>query len=156
MESGRRTLYIGGVNISPRVRLLAVALGSCVLAFPGSTAFAGVDGVDPSSEHLWTLIKDDTYSQKDTFSRGADALSSNLNGKMGELRTKRAAMTADTDEWDFSMKEVDASRAQLTSAMAMLAKAATPDTWNDAKVKVGDAWHRAQLALDAMNSTRTT
>lgn len=144
------------MNIFPRDRLLAFALGSVVFALVGNWARAGVDGVEAETGRLWSPIKDDTYSQRDAFSKGVDAMSARLDNQIGQLKAKRAAMTADTDEWDFSMKEVDAARAQLTSATAMLAKAATPDTWNDAKAKIGDAWHRAQLAVDAMNSTRTT
>jgi malate synthase len=142
------------MNMDMRIRLLAFALAPLSLAC--DLARAGVDGVDSETGHYWSPIKDDTYAQRDAFAKGVDALSLRLNQEMGQLKAKRAAMTADTDEWDFSMKEVDASRAQLTSAMVMLAKADTPDTWNDAKAKVGDAWHRAQLAVDAMNATRTT
>jgi hypothetical protein len=40
--------------------------------------------------------------------------------------------------------------------MNTLGKATTPETWNDAKEKIGEAWHRSQLAVDKMNSTRTS
>jgi hypothetical protein len=65
-------------------------------------------------------------------------------------------MTTDTKDWDFLMKSVDDSRALLVGRIDDLAKATTPETWADAKEKVGDAWHRAQEAVDKMNSARTT
>jgi len=114
MDANGPADYTAGMNMILRARLLAVVLASCALAFPGSRACAGVDGVDPGTGHLWTQIKDDTYAQKDPFYKGVDAMSSKLNDEMGALKAKRAAMIADTDEWDFCMKEVDASRAQLT------------------------------------------
>jgi hypothetical protein len=54
------------------------------------------------------------------------------------------------------MKEVDGSRVLLTGRMNELSAAATPETWADAKEKVGEAWKRSQLAVDNMNSTRTS
>jgi malate synthase len=126
------------------------------LALACGRVSAGIDGVEPETGHYWSPIKDYTYSQRDAFSKGVDGMLARLNQQVAQLKAKRAAMTADTDEWDFSMKEVDAARSQLISAATMLGKATTPETWADAKAKVGDAWHRAQLAVDAMNATRTT
>jgi malate synthase len=142
------------MNIVPCVRLLAFALAPFALACQGTCA--GVDGVESTTGHYWSSIQADTYSQRDAFTKGVDAMSARLNDQIAQLKAKRAAMTADTDEWDFSMKEVDASRALLTGYMTTLAKATTPDTWEDAKTKIGEAWHRSQLAVDAMNATRTT
>ena len=65
-------------------------------------------------------------------------------------------MTTDTKDWDFAMKEVDDSRSYLTSSMRELAKATTPETWSAAKDKVGEAWKRAQAAVDKMNATVTS
>jgi hypothetical protein len=154
MEFGRRARYIDSMNTILRIRLLACVLAPLALACHG--ACNGVDGVEPTTGHFWTLIKDDTYGQRDAFSKGVDNMLARLNDQVAQLKAKRATMTADTDEWDFSMKEVDASRALLMGMMAMLAKATTPDTWADAKAKIGDAWQRSQLAVDAMNATRTT
>lgn len=138
------------------LRPLAFALALFALTLAGGRAYAGVDGVDGPSGHLWTQIKEDTYSQKDHFSKGVDAMSSTLNEEIGELKAKRAAMTSDTSEWDFSMKEVGSCRDLLTDRIGMLARATTPETWAEAKDKIGEAWHGAMLAVDAMNATRTT
>ena len=65
-------------------------------------------------------------------------------------------MTSDTKDWDFAMKEVAESRVLLTGRISDLAAAATPESWADAKEKVGEAWKRSQIAVDNMKSTRTT
>jgi hypothetical protein len=155
MESLGRMGYLVGMNMTPTLRLLAIALGSLAFAVSGNWARAGTDGVEPETGHFWSAIKDDTYGQRDAFSKGVRAMSASLNEQIGQLKAKRVAMISDTDEWDFSMKEVDASRALLTGTMAKLAKATTPETWLDAKAKIGEAWRRSQLAVDAMNATRT-
>ena len=79
-----------------------------------------------------------------------------LDREIRELRAKRASMTTDTKDWDFLMKDVDDSRALLSGRIDDMAKATTPETWADAKDKIGDAWHRAQLAVDKMNTARTS
>ncbi len=65
-------------------------------------------------------------------------------------------MTTDTKEWDFAMKEVEECRMLLKGRIEDLAKAMTPEVWTDAKDKIGEAWKRSQLAVDKMNSTRTS
>jgi hypothetical protein len=79
-----------------------------------------------------------------------------LDQQIAELKAKRAAMTSDTSEWDFNMKEVDDSRVLLKGKINDVVKATTPEAWSDAKDKLGEAWRRSQLAVDKMNSTRTT
>ena len=54
------------------------------------------------------------------------------------------------------MKDVDESRALLTSRIRELKKATTPEMWIDARDKVGEAWKRSQLAVDKMNTTVTS
>ena len=111
---------------------------------------------EPSSGAHWSDIKNDTYDQRGHFSSGLAQLSARLNGEIRELNAKRAAMTTDTKDWDFAMKDVRESRDLLTSRTTELGKANTPETWADAKDKVGEAWQRAQLAVDKMHTTVTT
>jgi hypothetical protein len=139
-----------------RQAALVFALGLGALALAGTRAIAGVVGAEPSTGHLWSDIKGDTYDQRDHFAAGARRLSARLDEQIQELRAKRAAMTTDTKEWDFTMKEVEESRVLLTGRIDDLAKAATPEAWVDAKDKVGEAWKRSQFAVDKMNSTRTS
>ena len=131
-------------------------LGLACLAPLASRAVAQVDGVEASANHPWTDIKGDTYEQRSHFKDGTGRMMAKLDREISELRAKRANMTTDTKDWDFLMKSVDDSRALLVGRIDDLAKATTPETWADAKDKVGDAWHRAQEAVDKMNSARTT
>jgi hypothetical protein len=138
------------------LRLFGFALGLAALPFIGTRALASVDGVDPSTLHLWSAIKGDTYDQRAHFAEGANRLVARLDDQIRELKAKRAAMTTDTSDWDFAMKEVSDSRSLLTGRIENLANATTPETWADAKEKIHEAWHRSQLAVDKMNSTRTS
>jgi hypothetical protein len=144
------------MNSSPVFRCLSLALSLSALALATPRAFADVDGVTQTAVHPWSDIKNDTYDQRAHFSAGAGRMLVKLDGEIGDLRAKRAAMTTDTKDWDFAMKDVDDSRALLVGRIENLAKADTPDTWSDAKDKIGDAWHRSQQAVDKMNTTRTS
>jgi hypothetical protein len=132
------------------------ALGLGALALAGTRAVAAVVGAEPFTGHLWSEIKGDTYDQRDHFAAGASRLSAKLGEQIQELRAKRAEMTTDTKEWDFNMKEVEECSVLLTGRIEELAKATTPETWVDARDKIGEAWKRSQLAVEKMNSTRTT
>jgi hypothetical protein len=146
------------MNTMPRLRRLALALALAVaaLASAGPRAVASIDGVDTSTDQLWAAIKGDTYDQRAHFADGANRMLAKLDEQIQALKAKRAAMTTDTTDWDIAMKEVDGSRVLLAGRMNELAKTTTPETWADVKDKVGDAWKRSQLAVDNMNSTRTS
>jgi hypothetical protein len=63
--------------------------------------------------------------------------------------------TTDTKDWDFAMKEMSDSQAYLKS-MIDEAGRATPDTWEQEKDKVDEAWQRTQAAFDKVKITTTT
>jgi hypothetical protein len=143
------------------LRPLVLAFGISTLALAQNpaadpNAVAGVDGVQAPTDQLWSSIKGDTYDQRDHFSHGADRLLVRLDEQIRILKAKRAAMTSDTKDWDFNMKEVDDSRVLLKGRLSDLAKADTPDAWADVKDKIGEAWRRSQVAVDKMNDTRTS
>jgi hypothetical protein len=144
------------MNTKLRFRQLALALGIAALASAGTRAVAAIDGVEVSTDNLWTAVKGDTYEQRAHFTDGVNRMSAKLDDQIRELKAKRAAMTSDTKDWDFAMKEVDGSRVLLTGRINEIKAATTPETWADAKDKIGEAWKRAQLAVDNMNSTRTS
>jgi hypothetical protein len=135
-------------------RPILFALGLASLSLAG--AWAAPVAVDPAPETLWTPIKDDTYEQRAHFEAGVNQLSAKLDEQIRILRAKRAAMTTDTKDWDFAMKEVDMYRSLLTGRMTNLAKAMTPEVWEDAKAKIDETWHASQVAVDKMNTTRTS
>jgi hypothetical protein len=104
----------------------------------------------------WIDIKDCTYDTRAQFFAGLKALEARVDGQVAELTAKRAAMpsTTDTKDWDFAMKEMTDSRAYLTSMGEELGKA-TPDTWNQEKDKVGQAWVRTQDAYGKVKASTT-
>ena len=144
------------MNSVLRAGSLAVALGLAALAPLATRAVAQVDGVEASANHPWTDIKNDTYEQRAHFADGTGRMMAKLDREISELRAKRAKMTTDTSDWDFLMKDVDDSRALLVGRIGDLSKATTPETWADAKDKLGEAWHRTRLALDNMHTTVTS
>jgi hypothetical protein len=105
----------------------------------------------------WEAIKDFTFDQSAQFIAGANGLQSQLAGQVAELNAHRAGMasTADTKDWDFAMKEMNDSQSYLKS-MIDEASHATPDTWNQEKDKVDQAWQRAQAAFDKVKVTSTS
>jgi hypothetical protein len=102
----------------------------------------------------WEAIKDCTYDQRADFFAGVARLQSQLDGQVADLNAKRAAMTADTKEWDFNMGEMTKARSYMIS-IATDVRGASPDTWNDEKDKVGQAWVRAQDAYDKVRTSTT-
>ena len=63
--------------------------------------------------------------------------------------------TTDTKGWDFAMKEMEDARSALHSIGTELSQA-TPETWNQEKDKVGQAWVRTQEAYDKVKSSTTS
>ncbi len=150
------------MNASLFVGRLGLVLG--LAAAPGALAplcFAQAVGVtsatpEPTTGIKWSDIKNDTYDQRGHFAWGAGQLSARLTDQIRQLNAKRAAMTTDTKDWDFAMKDVLECHDLLLSRLAELNKTTTPEAWADAKDKVGDAWQRSQLAVDNMHTTVTS
>ncbi|HEY4988809.1 MAG TPA: hypothetical protein VII09_03330 [Opitutaceae bacterium] len=105
----------------------------------------------------WEAIKDFTFDQRAQFLAGTALLESQLAGQVSDLNAHRATMSAssDTKDWDFAMKEMNDSQSYLKS-MIDEASRATPDTWNQEKDKVDQAWQRAQAAFDKVKVTSTS
>jgi hypothetical protein len=116
---------------------------------------AAVDG-EGTATPVWTDIETDTYDKRAHFTAGINRLSARLDDQIRVLKAKRAGMTTDLKDWDLAFQEVEESRTYLTGCMNDLAKATTPETWADAKEKVGVAWKRSQVAVDKMNGTVTS
>jgi hypothetical protein len=108
---------------------------------------------EQTADQAWADIKDDTYDQRGHFTAGVNKLSARLDDQIRSLRAKRAGMTTDLKDWDFMMKDVDDARSMLTSRMTELSQTNTPETWLAARDNIGDAWKRAEAAVDKMNTT---
>jgi hypothetical protein len=149
------------MNPIHRLRRTATGWGLCAALILGGALRSAADIAPPATppgtpDPKWSDIKSDTYEQRAHFAVGARLLLVRLDGEISRLNAKRALMTADFKDWDFDMKEVNTSHDLLLSRVTALGSATTPETWSDAKDKVGEAWHLARLALDKMNSTVTS
>jgi hypothetical protein len=104
----------------------------------------------------WSDIKDCTYDMRAQFFAGLSRLEAIVDAHVSLLTAKRAAMnsTANTQEWDFAMMEMKNAQSSLKSLRAELSKA-TPETWDQEKDKVGQAWVRAQEAFANVKSSTT-
>jgi hypothetical protein len=149
------------MNASTLPHRLGLALG-LFAALPGGLSSIGfsqnVTSATPEvvTGAKWSDIKNDTYDQRAHFAAGVVRLTARLNDEISQLNAKRAAMTTDTKDWDFAMKDVMDSRDLFVSRATEISKTTTPEEWSEAKDKVGDAWHRARQALDKMHTTVTT
>jgi outer membrane murein-binding lipoprotein Lpp len=116
-----------------------------------------VQSVSDQAAAAWATIKDYTYDQRADFLAGAGRLLGMLSSEVAELNAKRSSMpsTVETKDWDFAMKEMSDSQAYLKS-MIDEASRATPDTWNQEKDKVDEAWQRTQAAFDKVKITTTS
>jgi hypothetical protein len=78
-----------------------------------------------------------------------------LDGQINVLKAKRATMTTDTKDWDFAMSGMSDARSYLQSMAAEVGAVTTPDTWNEEKEKVHQAWLKAQDAYDKVRTSTT-
>lgn len=142
--SCRRLALAGG--------LMAVMAGSAALRLEAQL----VPVPEATADQAWAELKDDSYDQRGHFTSGVNKLSGRLDEQIRVLRAKRAGMTTDLKDWDFAMKDVDDARSMLTSRMTELSQANTPEAWVAARDNIGDAWKRAEAAVDKMNTTITS
>jgi hypothetical protein len=104
----------------------------------------------------WSGIEDDTFDMRAQFLAGLNQMEAMVDDQASTLTAKRAAMksTTDTKDWDFAMKEMEDARSYLKSMNEDLSKA-TPETWNQEKDKVRQAWARTQKAYENVKSSTT-
>jgi hypothetical protein len=158
-----------------KTSLLRLPLVLGVAAFSlGALSLAGKDGArhptllakladrDVATEALaaspeaWSTIKDFTYEKRGDFTAVFARLQARLDDDIRILNAKRAMMTNDTKNWDFAMKELNNARADVQSKVTELSKAITPETWLEARDRLGVAWDRAQLATRNVKASTTS
>lgn len=118
-------------------------------------AFVPAQPAAAGASASWDAIKDLTFDQRADFSAGLLQMEDQLDAQIGDLKAKRAAMTADTKDWDFAMKGLAVARSYLQSTAAEAARA-TADTWDQEKDKVREAWLKAQDAYDKVRTSTTS
>jgi hypothetical protein len=113
--------------------------------------------VPPAAAARWSDIKDCTYETRAEFFAGLTRLEAKVDDQIRELTAKRATMDGktNTQDWDFAMKEMENARTNLKSMGEELHKA-PPETWDEQKDKVGQAWVRAQEAYGKVKSSTTS
>jgi hypothetical protein len=144
--------------IFPRLRVSAclglIALSVTGLATRAAAQLAAVP--EQTADQAWADLKGDTYDLRDHFLAGANRLSARLDDQIRTLKAKRAGMTTDLTDWDIAIKDVDESRALLTGKITEVKNATTPEGWVCARDAVGDAWAKAEAAVDKMHTTVTS
>jgi hypothetical protein len=105
----------------------------------------------------WADIKEFTYDQRAQFFAGLKKLEARVDEQISELTAIRATRksSANTQDWDFAMKEMVNARANLMGAGEVSGKA-TPETWDQQKERVGQAWVRTQDAYAKVKASTTT
>lgn len=111
----------------------------------------------PEADAEWVNIKDYTYAQRLLLISGLTSVQARVDAQIAELRAKRATMLPPTRtaDWDFAMQEMLNARAYLRSMSWELAKA-TPETWDQIRERVGQAWVRTQDAYGRVKASTTT
>lgn len=117
------------------------------------TVSAGALVIQPSPtpgtvSPVWTSINDCAYEQRGEFFAGLSQMEATVDRQITDLTAKHAAMpteakTISYTDWDLAVKELTNASSYLHAADAE-AHEATPDTWNQEKEKVGEAWTRTQ------------
>lgn len=135
-----------------------VAATTVTTTVPGPTTSVPIPAADNPDVDFsrWTDIKGCTYDMRPQFFEGLDRLVARVDREIASLTARRAAMksTANTQEWDFAMKEMENSQSSLKSLDEELHKA-SPEIWNQEKDKVGQAMVRTQNAYKKVKSSIT-
>jgi hypothetical protein len=139
-----------------KTNLLAylITAAFCVTAFPVAGLTVQVAPSPGLTSPAWTAIDDCTYTTRAQFFAGLSQLEATVDRQVGELTAKHAAMkpmakAIDYTQWDLAMKEMQNARSYLQATANELRKA-TPETWNQEKDKVAQAWVRTQDACEGV------
>ncbi len=90
----------------------------------------------------WTDIKGLTFIMRGQFFSSFERLASGMDAQIGQLTAKRSGKSSDQE---VALRELSEAQARLKSASEELGKAG-PDTWDEQKSKVGQAWSRVEEA----------
>jgi hypothetical protein len=133
------------------------ATATVVVPKPATTVQVAATVIPDVASARWTDIKDCTYDMRAQFFAGLNRLEARVDVEVSELTTRRAAMNsnANTQDWDFAMKEMERTRSYLKSTGDDLSKS-SPATWDQIKDKVGEAWVKTQDAYRAVKSSTTS
>lgn len=117
---------------------------------------AAASDVLASVPDAWTNIQDYPYEKRQEFNAVFSRMVSKLDDDIRALNEKRATMTNDTKDWDFAMKELNNARSDVQSKLSELARTTTPETWTEARDRLGVAWDRALTAVKNVKASTTS
>ena len=141
----------------PPVQNGAAASATAAKSGPTTTVAVAATANPDVASARWSDIKDCTYETHAQFFAGLTRLEARVDDQIRELTAKRAIMDGktNTQDWDLAMKEMENARTNLKSMGEELHKA-SPETWDQQKDKVGQAWVRAQEAYGKVKSSTTS
>ncbi len=134
-----------------------MAASTTTAAVPGSTGTVQIATAASSIVTKWADIQGFTYDMRAPFFAGLNQLEARVDREVSRLAAKRATMnnlTPETKDWDLAMKEMKDAQSYLKSMGQELSKAA-PETWNQEKDKVHQAWVRTQDDYEKVKSSTT-
>jgi hypothetical protein len=144
-----------------KTNLLAylVTAAFCSAAFPAAGLTIQVAPSPGFTSPTWSAIDGCTYDTRAQFFAGLSQLEAKVDRQIGELTAKRAAMNPmakaiDYTQWDLAIKEMQNARSYLQATANELSKA-TPETWDQEKDKVAQAWVRTQGACEGVIQSMT-
>jgi hypothetical protein len=127
------------------------AVSPATIAIEAAATAAAVTASDS-----WDLVKDYTYDQRGAFAAGLGHMIERMDAAIVRLQARRTTLPqTSVKDWDFAMKELDDARSDLRFQVNALDKA-TPDTWNDVKDTLAQAWQRTKDAFDKVRTSTTT
>lgn len=119
-------------------------------------AAAAKDAAAVTASDSWDTVKGNTYDQRGAFAAGLGHMTERMDAAIARLQAKRATLPQTSiKDWDFAMKELSEARSDLHFQVGELDKA-TPETWNDIKDKLAQAWQRTKDAFDKVRTSTTT
>ncbi len=139
-----------------KTNLLAylITAAFCLAAFPSAGLAVQVPPSPGFTSPTWAAIDGCTYDTRAQFFTGLSELEATVDQQIGELTAKHAAMkpmakAIDYTQWDLASKEMQNARSYLQATANELTKA-TPETWDQEKDKVAQAWARTQEACEGV------
>jgi len=105
----------------------------------------------------WLSIKDCTFARRAEFFAGLHKLDAKVASQVDKLNAQRATMVGidETKDWDFAIEVMKNAQLYLTS-MGAESRAATAESWDAKKAKVGQAWVRTQNAYANVKFSTTS
>jgi hypothetical protein len=155
---GVACLFSNGCSAQKKDDVVAAPAPNAPAVTPDTTAAteAATAAAAVTASDSWDMVKDYTYDQRGAFAAGLTHMTERMDAAIVRLNAQRATLPqTSVKDWDFAMKELSDARSDLRFQVGQL-DAATPETWNDVKDKLAQAWQRTKDAFDKVRTSTTT